>query len=113
MGQYWPGMYKGQGPKRYITGDIQIFLKKTKEKKSVLVWSGHTGCRTEAHKCIEQASRCGGIVRSTYLNVLQVCERPHTEVRDILAQNAAAKLVAACQGGGCHVCVAVRVTEGG
>lgn len=33
MGQYWPGMYKGQGPKRYITGDIQIFLKKTKEKK--------------------------------------------------------------------------------
>lgn len=58
MGQYWPGMYKGQGPKRNITGDIQIFLKKTKEKKSVLVWSGHTGYRTEAHKCI-QASRFG------------------------------------------------------
>lgn len=51
-------------------------------------------------------------MRSSYLNVLQVRERPHTEVRDILAQNAAAKLVAACQGGGCQVCVAVRVTEG-
>lgn len=37
---------------------------------------------------------------STHLNVLQVHERPDTEVRDVLAQDRAAKLVAtACQGG--------------
>lgn len=37
-------------------------------------------------------------VGGTYLDVLQVRERADTEVGHILAQNAAAKLVAACQG---------------
>lgn len=53
-------------------------------------------------------------VGSTHLNVLEVHERPDTEIRDVLAQDGAAKLVAAaCQGSRARHIRAVRITEGG
>lgn len=51
---------------------------------------------------------------STHLNVLEVHERPHTEVGDVLAQDGAAKLVGAARQGGCAREIrVVRVTKGG
>lgn len=52
--------------------------------------------------------------RSPHLNVLEVHERPNAEVGDVLAQDGAAKLVAAaCQGGCAREFRAVRVTKRG
>ena len=70
----------------------------------------------ESSKCLGRGRQRfpDGDTGSTHLNVLEVHERPDTEVRDVLAQDGAAKLVAAASQGSCvREIRAVRVTEGG
>ena len=78
-------------------------------------WIKEAADGLEAERSRRPGGRGWGCPRQrAHLNVLEVHECPHAEVRDVLAQDRAAKLVAAaCQGHGVRRLGAVWVAEGG